>query len=101
MSGITSYGDLAYALVKAKKTEETRRLLGELQKPRASGLISPMAMAGVYAALGEKEKAIEWLESAYEEHSGYLPVTNADFVFEELQDEPRYQALIKKKMGLK
>jgi len=50
--------------------------------------------------LGEKEKAMEWLERAYDEGSGYLSQITSDHVFENLKDEPRYQALVEK-MGLK
>ncbi len=49
--------------------------------------------------LGEKERAIEFLEKAYEQREGYLPSMASDFVYENLHGEPRYDALVKK-MGL-
>jgi len=92
-----NYSDLAWAYVKAQRPEEARKLLAELnvreRKPAA-------VIAGVYAVLGEKENAMGWLERAYDQGSGYLVSVNTDFVFENLWDEPRYQALIEK-MGLK
>ena len=46
--------------------------------------------------LGEREKALEWLERAYGERSGYLPALGSDFVFDGLRDVPRFQAPLKK-----
>lgn len=97
--GSTSYGDLAWAYVKAHRPEEARKLLAKLN-PEHNESVPPIAAAGVYAVLGEKEKAIEWLEKAYDEHSGYLATVNGDFEFENLRDEPRFRALIEK-IGLR
>jgi tetratricopeptide (TPR) repeat protein len=88
--------DLAWAYVKAQRPQEARKLLTELNAEERK---RPIAIAGVYAVLGEKEKAIEWLERAYDQGSGYLVSVNVDFVFENLWHEPRFQALVEK-MGL-
>jgi hypothetical protein len=46
--------------------------------------------------LGERDKALDWLERAYEERSGYLPMLGLDFVFDSLREEPRFKALLEK-----
>ncbi len=97
--GPGAYGDLAYAYVKAGKPEEARKILIDLLQHRESRRVSPTSIASIYANLGETENAMEWLEKAYEERSGYLPVINVDFIFEPLKSEPRFQALLRK-MGL-
>jgi adenylate cyclase len=97
MSGTPiSFGDLAWAYVQAGRPDEARRLLTRLQQSENSQLPSPTAIAGIYAVLGEKEKALDWLERAYEEHSGYLPSVNGDFVFDSIKGEPRFRALLGK-----
>ncbi len=93
------YSDLAYAYVQMGRPEEARKLLTELQKPDHDRPVPSTTIAGVYAVLGEKEKAIEWLEKAYNERSGYLPSIATDFVYDSLHDEPSYLALLQK-MGL-
>ncbi|HXZ98154.1 MAG TPA: adenylate/guanylate cyclase domain-containing protein, partial [Candidatus Acidoferrum sp.] len=76
-----SFGsDLAYAFTKAGKPEEARRILMDLHKPEEGKHVPPTIVAGVYAVLGEKEKALEWLERAYDERAGYLPYSKIDFV---------------------
>jgi len=52
-----------------------------------------------YAFLGEKEKALDCLEKAYEGRGFLSAFVKADPVFDNLRSEPRYQAILKN-MGL-
>lgn len=49
-----------------------------------------------YAFLGEKEKALDFLEKAVEGRAFLSAFIKADPVFDDLRDEPRYQAILKK-----
>jgi hypothetical protein len=53
----------------------------------------------VYAGLGEKDQAFEWLERDFEQHSGQLPFITYWFSFEVLRSDPRYANLVRR-MGL-
>lgn len=55
------------------------------------------AMLHIY--LGEKEKALNNLERAYQGKAFLVPFVKADPVFDSLRGEPRYHAILKK-MGL-
>ena len=46
-----------------------------------------------YAELGETDKALDWLEKAYEEHDDLLAVNQADPRIDSLRSEPRFQEL--------
>ena len=55
-------------------------------------------MARVYAALGENQTALDWLEKADEDRSEYLFFPDwgglrTDYAWDTLQDEPRYWQL--------
>ena len=52
-----------------------------------------------HALLGEKEKALEWLEKSFENHDFMLPFANIDPLFDTLRSEPRFQAVFRR-MGL-
>jgi len=56
---------------------------------------SPYSVAYWYAILGEKDKALFWLEKAYEERSGmnFLQVEPA---FDNLRSDPRYADLVRR-----
>lgn len=102
VSGSPSYPDLAYAYIKAGRPEEARELLARVLQLSDGGRRlatiggGSVAIGGVYAVLGEKDRAVEWLERAYEERSGYLPNIATDFVFDSLRDDPRFHSLLKR-----
>jgi len=54
------------------------------------------AVALVHTGLGEKESAIEWLEKAYEEHSGALLSIKVRPIWSTLRHEPRFVQLLNK-----
>ena len=54
------------------------------------------AIAGNYAYLGETEKALEYLELAYEQRSFDLVWIKLNYDLKTLRDEPRFLALLKK-----
>jgi adenylate cyclase len=53
----------------------------------------------VYTGLGEKEKAFEWLDRAFQEHDQPLGFIKTAVVWDSLRSDPRYTALLQK-MGL-
>ncbi len=57
------------------------------------------SIATTYAALGEKDQALDWLERAYEARLGILVYVKVEPLLYPLHGEPRFQALLKK-MGL-
>jgi adenylate cyclase len=88
--------DLAYAYAKAGKTDELKRLLKQLLEEVTRNREHCVAIASTYANLGHPDEAIEWLQKAYDEHSGLIVATNNDFAFDAVRGDPRFQALMKK-----
>ena len=60
------------------------------------GRATASAVAGIYAILGDKEQAVDWLEKAYEQSDDFLVFLNIQPQFENVRSEPRFRALIKK-----
>lgn len=56
-------------------------------------------LARLYVLLGEKERALPWLERSYENKDFMLPFVNVDPVFDDLRSEPRFQAVLSR-LGL-
>ena len=53
-------------------------------------------IAEVYALRGEKEKAFEWLQIAFDEHDTGMLALLVDPLLHSLSDDPRYKALLAK-----
>jgi DNA-binding winged helix-turn-helix (wHTH) protein/TolB-like protein/Tfp pilus assembly protein PilF len=57
--------------------------------------VNPYAFAVLYARLGDKEQALNWLERSADEHCSWIVLLKSDPVFDLLKNEPRYAALIR------
>jgi DNA-binding winged helix-turn-helix (wHTH) protein/tetratricopeptide (TPR) repeat protein len=56
--------------------------------------------AGLYARLGNKDKAFEYLEGAYQQHSPLMGSLQVEPQFDPLRDDPRFDELLTR-VGLK
>jgi tetratricopeptide (TPR) repeat protein len=56
-------------------------------------------VALVYGCWGDKDRAFEWLERAYDEHDPSLLRLRSELDFQKLHDDPRWEALLQK-LGL-
>jgi len=63
---------------------------------RQTGYASPCEIARFYADLGDREKAFEWLNTAYREHDFVLRELNTAFEMDNIRSDPRYAELVRK-----
>ena len=56
---------------------------------------SPFGAAILYADLGEKTKALDSLENAYEQHSLAMTEIAIEPAFDSIRSEPRFQDLLR------
>jgi TolB-like protein/predicted Ser/Thr protein kinase/lipoprotein NlpI len=56
---------------------------------------SPYLIAEMYVFAGDKDKAMEWLERAYEMRDPIMPYVSSPY-FDLLDDDPRYQDLLRR-----
>jgi serine/threonine-protein kinase len=56
--------------------------------------VPPYAFALVFAGLGRREAALEWLERAYEVRDVHLTFLPADPKWDPFKEDPRFQALL-------
>jgi hypothetical protein len=61
--------------------------------------VSPFDIALIHTALGDKEKAFEWLQRAYEERSAFLVYMKWEPRLDPLRSDPRFQHL-QRQVGL-
>jgi len=91
--------DLPYALAKAGRIEEAREVVQEMVRYHEEHGSGTASVGRAYAAIGENEKALQWLEKAYEDRSPQLRWSAVDFDLEGMHTDPRFQAFLKK-LGL-
>ena len=87
---------LGHVYASSGNTAEARNILDTLFIENKQEPVSPFFFALVYAGLNDKEKALEWLEKAYEEKSGSVRYLKMEPRLQNVRNEPRYIALMKK-----
>ena len=58
--------------------------------------VSPGEMAILYGALGERDRAMAWLEKAYTAHDLQLQFIGVDTAFDPVRHDPRFQDLMRR-----
>ncbi len=58
--------------------------------------VQPTRIAGLYARAGEKERALDWLEKAYQERESKMVYVNVFPTWDSLRDDPRFQELLRR-----
>jgi TolB-like protein/Tfp pilus assembly protein PilF len=91
--------DLTYALAKAGRIDEARAVIPQLTQHYEEHRSGAGALAFAYASVGNREKAFEWLDRAYNEHSGYLRNVSLDFAFEDFHSDPKFLAFLERMRG--
>ncbi len=71
-----------------------RHVINYLESPPNQG--DGVDLASFYARLGNKDKALAWLEKAYEARSEGLTFLKVDARFDNLRDDPRFKDLLKR-----
>jgi len=83
----------AYAVIGQKA--QAQKILRDLEQKSKRVYVSPYTMATVYAAVGEKDKAFQFLEKAYREKSPEMSWhLKADLRIDNLRDDPRFLDLM-------
>jgi tetratricopeptide (TPR) repeat protein len=80
-----------------------REILNELEQRARDEYVSAIHIAAIHAQLGEKDRAFEWLERAYEERCSLLFAVVNGYIgrtFDLLENEPRFHDLLRR-IGLR
>ena len=91
---ITGY--LGFTYGRSGQKEKAVETLNELNQLAQRRFVTPFCEALVYLGLSEDDKAIDWLEKAYEERSTWIGWLKVQPMLDPLRSNPRFQALYKK-----
>jgi serine/threonine protein kinase/Flp pilus assembly protein TadD len=87
-------GWLAAAYAAAGRRQDAHDVVKELMAAGERGPLVPLPLAVAYAALGDKDRAFEWLNRAAEAHDGLLCYLQVVPTYDSLRDDPRYTELL-------
>jgi len=87
---------LGYGYAVTGRRADALKSLQTLDEIEKKHYVSRISRVYVYAGLGDKDKAFEWLEKAYQERSDLLAWFRKDPESKNLQSDPRFAALMRK-----
>ncbi len=88
--------NLGIVYARMGKPEDARRILTDWLARSRNEHVAPYFMALLHFALGDKDSGFEWLEKGFQEHDGWLMEIKVDYLLEDVRDDPRFRALLKK-----
>jgi len=90
-------GLIAQGYAKLGQRDEALKTLEQLQQIATQRYVWNYTFALVYIALGENDRAIDYLERDYRDHADYeIALIKVDQMLDPLRGDPRFEALLKK-----
>lgn len=89
-------GYLGFAYMRSGRRAHAERLLAELEEKRRQQYLSPFAIALSALALDDTERALRWLDTAVEDHDGWIGFVPGNPYLERLRSNPRFQEIMKR-----
>ena len=88
---------LAHAYASVGQRANAEKILRNLLHKSKTSYVSPYMIGSIYAGLGDKNKAFDFLEKAYQERSPDIPwFLKADLRIDSLRSDPRFQDLVRR-----
>jgi adenylate cyclase len=89
-------GFLGYAYAISGDRAKAEQSLRELEELAQRQYVSPTAFVTIYLGLGNKERALDWLEKSYEQQDSACWYLKIDQIYDSVRSEQRFQALVEK-----
>jgi tetratricopeptide (TPR) repeat protein len=83
---------LAHVFALTGRIAQSKEILAKLLNPAPDQYVDPYQLAFIFTALGQKEKALDWLAKAVHQHTA--AIMKVDPYLDPLHAEPRYQQLL-------
>ncbi|MFN2579309.1 MAG: protein kinase, partial [Pyrinomonadaceae bacterium] len=90
---------LAHVYAMTRKQNEARKIVGELIEQSKRMYVDPFFLAEIYVALGDRERAFQALEDAYQQRSSWMVWLNVEPKFDPVRNDPRFKEM-QRRVGL-
>ena len=87
---------LGWAYAKSGRKHEALQIAERLKMGSKNDLSMAVHLAVIYATLGDADRALEWLQTAYQRHSHVVAFIKCEPAFDSLRSDPRFQDLLRR-----
>ena len=92
---VDTFAAIARAHASFGKKKLARDVLAQLESDARTRYVSPYGIAAVYAALGDRDTAFDWLIRACHEHAAWSIYVRVDPRLDPLRDDERFEGVLK------
>ena len=96
-ANVRAFTGAVYAM--AGRIEEAKRILRECEDASTHEYVDPKWLVWAHSRLGNKDRALEWLEKAFEAHRLTPFEAKLDPRFDGITPDPRFDELMKKNLA--
>jgi serine/threonine-protein kinase len=96
VTGAWYQGLLGYAYAISGDRPKAEQILRELEEMARRQYVSSTAFADIHLGLGEKGKALDWLEKSYQDQESACWYLKVDPIYDSVRNETRFHALVQK-----
>jgi tetratricopeptide (TPR) repeat protein len=89
-------GALGYAYAESGDKIRAKAVLLQLENQAKQQYVDPDAFALIYAGLGNKDEAFEWLAKAIDDREGWVTFINAEPMLDSLRTDRRFQDALRR-----
>jgi eukaryotic-like serine/threonine-protein kinase len=86
--------DIGHVYAVSGDKEAAGRVIDELKTAAGSRYVNPFEIALIYVGLGDKDRAFEWLDTAYRERSDMLVYLKVDPRLDPIRGDSRFDTLV-------
>jgi TolB-like protein/DNA-binding winged helix-turn-helix (wHTH) protein/Flp pilus assembly protein TadD len=91
-----AWSSLAYIYGRSGQSAQAQHALAKLQELNRRGELDPAVIAWAYLGMGDKDRALVWLEKAYIQHSNLMVTLKVEPAFDPLRKDPRFENLLRR-----
>jgi tetratricopeptide (TPR) repeat protein len=91
-----STAELAFAYAAEGRRAEAGEILASLQRRSRHEYVPAFSLAVAYTGLGDKDRALRYLQRAYDERCDLIPTMSVSPLFESLHPEAQFQQLLRR-----
>jgi TolB-like protein/Tfp pilus assembly protein PilF len=95
-SAPVTQAQLAGAYAKTDRLDDAHAILANLLKPGKYPYVSPADIAEVYIWMGDNDRAMDWLQKAYDERSFAMVYLGVHPAYDPIRHDPRFLKLLER-----
>jgi serine/threonine protein kinase/tetratricopeptide (TPR) repeat protein len=87
---------LGHVAVRRGRVDEALTILAELDARGKSRYVSPVAQTQLYVTLGQRDRAFEWMDKAFQDRRGWLAYLKIEPMLDSIRDDPRFHRMLER-----